>query len=105
MFVFEIFTAKLDKMAETRKHLTTDFYELQKKKPELLEKLKNYTVYQQMIGPYGKFYMVWEAESFEDYQTIMSNMIGDEDMRKYLGGWSGLLVDGLMSIELLNKIT
>ena len=86
-------------------HATTEFYELMKRKKEKLKALKNYTVYQQMVGPYGKFYMVWEVDSFADFQAIMANMRGDEELSRYLEGWNDLLVDGSFSIELLSKIT
>lgn len=86
-------------------HATTEFYKLMKRKKEKLKALKNYTVYQQMVGPYGKFYMVWEVDSFADFQTIMANMRGDEELSRYLEGWNDLLVDGSFSIELLSKIT
>jgi len=75
-----------------------------RKKKEKLKALKNYQVYQQMIGPYGKFYMVWEVDSFGDFQSIMGNMAKDEELSKYLQGWNELIVDGSFSIELMNKI-
>jgi hypothetical protein len=105
MIIFEIFTAKNGKVTETAKHATTEFYDLMKKKKEKLKALKNYTVYQQMVGPYGKFYMVWEVDSFADFQSIMANMRSDEELSRYLEGWNDLLVDGSFSIEILNKIT
>jgi hypothetical protein len=105
MFVFEIFTARNGKLADTAKHATTEFHELMKTKKEQLKALKNYQVYQQMIGPYGKFYMVWEVDSFADFQQIMVNMRNDEELSKYLEGWNELLVDGSCSIEILNKIS
>jgi len=73
-------------------------------KKEKLKSLKNFQVYQQMIGPYGKFYVVWEVDSFEGFQSVMVNMRNDEEMSKYLEGWNDLLIDGSFSIEILNKI-
>jgi len=105
MIVFEIFTAKNGKIAEVAKHATTEFYDLMEKKKDKLKALKNYTVYQQMVGPFGKFYMVWEVDSFADFQAIMTNMRSDEELSNYLDGWNDLLVDGSCSIEILNKIT
>jgi hypothetical protein len=105
MIVFEIFTAKNGKIAEVAKHATTEFYYLMEKKKDKLKALKNYTVYQQMVGPFGKFYMVWEVDSFADFQAIMINMRSDEELSKYLDGWNDLIVDGSCSIEILNKIT
>jgi hypothetical protein len=51
------------------------------------------------------FYMVWEVDSFADFQSIMANMRGGEELSRYLEEWNDLLVDGSFSIELLNKIT
>lgn len=90
MIVLEVFTAKNGKVAETAKHATTEFQKLLNTKKEKLKALKNYQVYQQMIGPYGKFYMVWEADSFADFQRIMANMRSDEELVKYLEGWNDL---------------
>jgi translation initiation factor 2 alpha subunit (eIF-2alpha) len=105
MIVLETFTAKQSKIAETYKHATAEWFDLVKKKPELFKAMKNYTVYQQLIGQYGKFYMMFEVDSFDDLQKVLSNMRADEDSSKYLEGWSDLVLDGSYTLELLNKIT
>ena len=104
MIVLETFISKQSKIAETYKHATSDWFDLVKKKSGLYKAMKNYSVYQQAIGQYGKFYMIFEVDSYDDLQKIFTNMRTDEDSKKYLEAWSDLVVDGSYSLELLNKI-
>ena len=56
------------------------------------------------IGQSGKFYMIFEVDSFYELQKVLSIMRADEDSRKNLEGWNDLVLDGSYKLELLNKI-
>ena len=56
------------------------------------------------IGQSGKFYMIFEVDSFYELQKVLSIMRADENSRKNLEGWNDLVLDGSYKLELLNKI-